>query len=193
VHRSEPGGGRAFGGEVRGVARIRRVDLSKPPSLVTRIMSRLALTRGARLISRRIGWRLDPILLRLTGGRLSTTVVIPTGVLETRGRHCGHRRRNAVIYVPDGDGVVIAASNAGAACHPDWFHNLSAAPEVTFNGIPMVAAAIGDPTEQARLWPLADRVFPGFAAYRREAAEAGRSIPLIRLSPSAPGGGGAAS
>lgn len=169
------------------------MDLSKPPSLVTRVMSRLALTRGARFVSRRVGWRLDPILLRLTGGRLSTTVVIPAGVLETRGRHSGHRRRNAVIYLPDGNGVVIAASNAGAPSHPDWFHNLSADPLVTFNGVPMVAAGIGDPTEQARLWPLADRVFPGFAAYRREAAEAGRSIPLVRLSPRAPGGDGAAS
>jgi len=52
---------------------------------MTRVMSRLGTTRPARFLSRRLGWKLDPILLRLTGNRLATTVVIPTAVLETRG------------------------------------------------------------------------------------------------------------
>ena len=37
------------------------------------------------LLSRHVSWKLDPILLRLTRGRVSTTLMIPTAVLETRG------------------------------------------------------------------------------------------------------------
>ncbi|HYC53488.1 MAG TPA: hypothetical protein VEL28_00915 [Candidatus Binatia bacterium] len=33
------------------------------------------------------------------------------------------------------------------------------------------------------LWTLADRVFGPFAAYRAAAARAGRSIPIVRLTP----------
>ena len=34
-----------------------------------------------------------------------------------------------------------------------------------------------------RLWAAAYRVFPPYARYRRQAAESGRTIPLVRLSP----------
>jgi deazaflavin-dependent oxidoreductase (nitroreductase family) len=58
-------------------------------------------------------------------------------VLETQGARSGARRRNAIIYVHDGDLVTIAASNAGDSRHPAWYHNLRAHPDVTFGGIPM--------------------------------------------------------
>lgn len=34
-----------------------------------------------------------------------------------------------------------------------------------------------------RLWGLADRVFAPYADYRREAARANRTIPIVRLTP----------
>ena len=34
-----------------------------------------------------------------------------------------------------------------------------------------------------RLWQLADRVLPAFARYRETAGQAGRSIPILRLTP----------
>lgn len=150
---------------------------------MTRAMSRLATTRPARLISRHLGWKLDPILLRLTGNRVATTVVIPTAVLETRGARTGELRRNAVIYFHEGDRAVIAASNAGAPHHPAWYHNVLADPLVTLGGAPMRARIVEDPDEQERLWTLADRVFPAYAVYRREADMTGRTIPLIALTP----------
>lgn len=144
-------------------------------------MARFATTRPARFVSRTIGWKLDPVLLRLTGGRVASTGPIPTGLLETRGARSGQRRRNAVIYFHDGDDVIIAASHAGAPTHPAWFHNLVADPEVAFGGVPMRASVVGDDAERARLWALADRVFPAYATYRRQAAAAGRTIPLVAL------------
>lgn len=36
--------------------------------------------------------------------------------------------------------------------------------------------------ERERLWALADRVFAPYAAYRREAAKANRTIPIVQLT-----------
>ena len=115
---------------------------------------------------------------------VATTVIIPTAVLETRGARSGKHRRNAVIYFHDGDRVIIAASNAGADRHPSWYSTVLADPHVTFGGAPMQAHVVEEPAEQQRLWSLADRVFPGFAVYRRDAGAAGRQIPLIGLTAS---------
>jgi deazaflavin-dependent oxidoreductase (nitroreductase family) len=109
--------------------------------------------------------------------------MFPTAVLETTGAKSGVPRQNAIIYFHDGERVVIAASNAGSAHNPSWFHNLRAHPDVVFGGIAMRATVIDDETEQKRLWPLADNVFPAFASYRRDAANGHRVIPLVHLTP----------
>jgi len=134
-------------------------------------------------LSRNIGWKVDPWLLRLTGGRLGTGLVIPTALLETRGARSGRTRRNGVIYFHDGERVTIVASKAGAAEHPAWFHNLKAHPDVRLNGGAYRAVIIGDEAARARLWKLADRIFPPFAGYRESAARCGRSIPIVQLVP----------
>lgn len=164
------------------MAALRTVDPAARRSRLTPLMAWLGTNRVANVISRRIGWKLDPILLRLTGGRLAMTLVIPTAVLETVGARSGHRRRNAVIYFHDAPNrAIIAASNAGRPRHPDWYYNLRASPDVTVGGQEARAATVEDPAEQERLWALADRVFPAFAAYRRSAAAANMTIPLIAL------------
>ena len=109
--------------------------------------------------------------------------MFPTDVLETTGARSGERRRNAVIYFHDGDRVIIVASNAGAARHPSWYHNLHANPDVTFAGIPMHASEIQDPVDLERLQALVDRVFPAFTTYRHDAARFHRQIPIIELQP----------
>jgi deazaflavin-dependent oxidoreductase (nitroreductase family) len=138
--------------------------------------------RLAKFISRHLFWKLDPFLLRVTGGRLSMVLVIRTAVLETRGAKSAAVRRNAVIYFHDEDRVTIVASNAGGPRHPAWYHNLRAHPDVTLNGIPMRATVVTDEAARERLWPLADRVFWPFARYRRDAAKANRTIPIVQLT-----------
>jgi deazaflavin-dependent oxidoreductase (nitroreductase family) len=163
-------------------AKLRYVDPTRRLGVIARAYAALAASRIARFISRHGNWKLDPFLLRVTGGRLTTTLFFPTAVLETRGAKSGARRRNAIIYFHDGDRVTIAASNAGDSRHPAWYHNLRAHPDVCFGGLPMRATVVGDEAERERLWVLADRVFPAFAHYRSDAARAHRSIPLIQLS-----------
>ena len=158
-------------------AQLRYVDPTRTPGLFARSYAALAASRFARFISRHVNWKIDPLLLRVTRGRVATTLVFPTALLETRGARTGARRRNAIIYFHDGDRVIIVASNAGSPKHPAWYHNLSAHPDVTFGGIPMRATAVNDEAERERLWVLADRVFPAFASYRHDAVNAGRTDP----------------
>jgi deazaflavin-dependent oxidoreductase (nitroreductase family) len=134
-------------------------------------------------LSRRIGWKLDPVLLRLSGGRVGMGLLLPTALLETRGARTGQTRRNGVIYFHDGDRVTIVASKLGLPQHPAWFHNLRAHPDVKLGGQPFQAVVVDDEVERARLWRLADRVFPAYARYRERAAAAGRAIPIVQLTP----------
>jgi deazaflavin-dependent oxidoreductase (nitroreductase family) len=134
-------------------------------------------------LSRKVAWKLDPLLLRMSGGRLGLGMMLPTALLETRGARTGELRRNGVIYFHDGERVTIIASKLGLPEHPAWYHNLRAHPEVTLGGQPFRAHLVDDPSERARLWQLADRVFPAYAAYRERADEAGRTIPIVQLTP----------
>jgi deazaflavin-dependent oxidoreductase (nitroreductase family) len=162
---------------------LRPVDPTRPPGWFARAYAAVAATRAATFISRHLNWKIDPLLLRITGGRVATTLVFPAAVLETRGAKTGQRRRNAIIYFHDGTRVMIVASNAGSSHDPAWFHNLRAHPDVVFGGTAMRAAVVDDDAERDRLWVLADRVFPAFARYRRDAARVDRTIPIVQLTP----------
>ena len=162
-----------------------RLSIVRPParaSLARRLGARLAVARPARWWSRVVHWRLDPVLLRLTGGRVSSTLWFRSAVLETTGARSGLPRRHAVLYFHDGDDVVVIASHAGSPRHPAWFHNLRANPEVVIGGEPRRAVVVEDERDAARLAELGDRVFPAYARYRSEAATAGRTIPVVRLT-----------
>jgi deazaflavin-dependent oxidoreductase (nitroreductase family) len=109
--------------------------------------------------------------------------MLPTALLETRGARTGRMRRTGVIYFHDGERVTIIASKLGAPEHPSWFHNARANPDVELGGQPFRVQVVDDEPSRARLWELADRVFAPYAAYRENAARAGRTIPILQLVP----------
>src|SRR5205807_5711825 len=163
------------------VMRMRYVDPTAPRGRLYRAYARyFGSGRVALWLSRHVGWKVDPLLMRLTGGRLGLGLMIPTALLETRGARTGRVRHNVLIYFHDGARVTLMASKAGAAEHPSWYHNALAHPDVTFGGHPFRVEVIHDESERTRLWALADRVFP-YAAYRDSAARVGRTIPILPL------------
>jgi deazaflavin-dependent oxidoreductase (nitroreductase family) len=159
------------------------VDPRASRGALYRAFARLSGTRLMGWFSRKVAWKADPVLMRLSGGRVGMGMLLPTALLETRGARTGQARANAVIYFNDEDRVTIIASKLGLPHHPAWFHNLRANPDVHLGGQPFRAAVVEDPTERERLWKLADQVFPAYAAYRDRAAAAGRQIPVVQLTP----------
>lgn len=143
-------------------------------------------TSVAAWLSMNVVWKVDPHVMRLTGGRVGLGLMLPTALLETRGARTGSVRRNGVIYFHDDERVTIIASKLGAAEHPAWFHNARANPDVHLGGLPFRAEVVEDEVSRQRIWELADRVFPPYAAYRERAAGVGRTIPILQLVPRQP-------
>ena len=162
---------------------LRRVDPLTPRGRLYHAICRLSTTRPGMWLSGHVAWKLDPHLLRLTGGRVRSTGPLPSALLETRGARTGQPRANATLYFHDGLDVIVVASKRGAPSDPSWYRNLLAHPDVRFGGAQFRAEVVEDAGERERLWPLADRVFPPFADYRRWAAASGGAIPIVRLVP----------
>jgi deazaflavin-dependent oxidoreductase (nitroreductase family) len=136
-----------------------------------------ALVHGLDAVDRR--------LLALTGARVSVAPGAPVGLLETTGARTGRRRRTPVLYLIDGDAVVLIASNGGRARHPAWFHNLRARASVRMltreRGWCEYRARVAAGTERSTRWALATDLFTGYGRY--EALAAGREIPVVVLEP----------
>ena len=162
-------------------AKLPYVDPYKRRGRLYLAVARLSATKLGAWFSTNVAWKLDPFLLKLTGGRLSTTGPLAAALLESRGARTGKARSNATLYFHDGDRVTIIASKRGLPEHPAWYHNLRKHPDIVYGGLPFRAELVEDEAERARLWELADRVFPAYAAYRERAPEAGRVIPIFQL------------
>ena len=78
-------------------------------------MTRIARTRLGVAAVRKVGPKIDPTLIRLTGGRLSTVTPFPALLLTHIGAKSGIIRATTVVYFTDGPRVVVVASNFGAA------------------------------------------------------------------------------
>ena len=99
------------------------------------------------------------------------------------GAKSGTERVSPLVYLPDGDDMVIVASKAGYPKHPAWFHNLKANPDTTVQikgERRQVHARVARPEERDRLWAKAVETYPGYRTYQ---ARAGREIPLVVLEP----------
>jgi len=133
---------------------------------------------------RNISRRLDPFLLRVSGGRLSTIAVYPVLTLTARGARSGAPRSAPLVYFTEGDQVVLMASNYGGNRHPAWCHNVRAHPEVTLSANGEEGRYIGRETtgeERERLWELAKQMARNYGQY--EQMTAGREIPVFVFTP----------
>ncbi len=166
---------------------LRYVDPRARRPFAYRMFASFLATRFAGWLSMKIVWKLDPHLLRLTRGRIGMGMMLPTALLETRGARSGVVRRNGVIYFHDGERVTIVASKLGLPEHPAWYYNLRANPDVVLGGERFRAEVVDDDPARAKLWELADRVFPPYTVYRERAARAGRTIPIVQLVGDRPG------
>ena len=114
------------------------------------------------------------------GGRM---VNCPVLLLTTIGRKTNKQRTVPLLYLADGDNVVLVASNGGATKHPTWWLNLQSNPEaqIQIKGIRRrVRAETGSAGEKQRLWPLLTAMYPGYKRYQEKT---NRDIPVVILRP----------
>lgn len=138
-----------------------------------------------------------PLLRRLMGvhvlayrasgglvGRRIPGVGAPMLLLDHVGARSGTRRTSPLLYLEDGDDVVIVASKGGHPRHPAWFHNLRAHPDTTVQlgrEHRAVHARVATAAERERLWPRLVAAYPPYDEYQQRSQ--GREIPLIVLEP----------
>jgi len=99
-------------------------------SLYERAMESFASSGAGTWYLKRIAPRIDPPLLRLSGGRVSSVYPTPVMLLTTTGAKSGLPRTLPLVYLTDGEQVILMASNYGKTSHPAWFRNLTANPKV---------------------------------------------------------------
>jgi F420H(2)-dependent quinone reductase len=123
-------------------------------------------------------------LYRLSGGRVGGRInKAPVLLLTTTGRKSGQRRTAPVVYLADGENVVVIGSNAGHSRTPAWSLNLKANPkaeiEIGRERRP-VCARVTEGEERAELWRKHNEQYSGFDEYE---ARTDRDIALFVLEP----------
>src|SRR5689334_7415494 len=73
---------------------------------------------------------LDKLLYPRFHGRLVSAgpPILPLLFLTTTGRRSGQRRSTPLVYLADGEDLVVVGSNWGQLRHPEWSSNLLAQP-----------------------------------------------------------------
>lgn len=155
-------------------------------SIYERTLERFARTSAGYWYVTRLAPKLDPPLLRISGGRVSSVYPVPVMLLTTTGAKSGLLRTLPLLYLTDGDSLVLVASNYGRPGNPAWYRNLKVNPTVDVlagkRSGRYTASEITDATERANAWAQAVDLYAGYGDYEVRATN--RTIPLIRLQPS---------
>jgi len=133
----------------------------------------------------KIGTKLNNAIYKASGGRLGGKFPggAPVCLLTTVGRKSGQERTVALIFLRDGDDIVVVASQGGMPKHPGWYHNLVDEPNVTIQvkkDVSRYVARTADDDEKATLWPRLVAMYKGYDDYQ---AKTDRSIPVVICSP----------
>lgn len=131
--------------------------------------------------------RINVKLYRATGGRLggkwrvgsAFPWGIPVCLLTTTGRKSGQPRISPLLFLEDGDRVVLVASQGGLPKNPMWYLNIRANPDVTIqieSRIRKMRARVATDEERAELWPRLVDLYADFDNYQ---SWTDRQIPVV--------------
>ena len=105
----------------------------------------------------------------------------PLLILHTVGRKSGKERLNPLGYLEDGGRIFVFASKMGASSNPDWYHNVIANPDVTYEiGTETRTATAVELTggERDAIYAKQAEVWPTFGEYQEMTD---RRIPVVEL------------
>lgn len=149
---------------------------------------------NSKAVGTGIKWmsKLNTWTYKATGGRLGAkwrggsnrfTAPPPVGILTTIGRKSGEPRDSPLLFLREGDRIVLVASQGGRATNPMWYLNIQANPQVTFqfkNEKLKLTARDASDAERAEYWPKLDAIYPDFQNYR---TYTDRKIPILICDP----------
>lgn len=135
--------------------------------------------------------RVNTWAYRVSGGRIGGSwrvgsalrAPVPVCLVTTTGRKSGEQRTVPLLHLPDGDRVLLVASQGGLPKHPQWYYNVLADPNVTVQvGRRRRAMTAREATssERAELWPRLVERYADFADYQSNTS---RVIPVIICEP----------
>lgn len=123
-------------------------------------------------------------IFRATGGRVGDRLVDNDMLLLTTiGSVTGKSHTVPLLYLEDGDRLLVVASYGGRTEHPQWYRNLKANPRVTVrtgDGSIDALARTATPAERRNWWERVESAYSGYGDYQ---ARTQREIPLVFLSP----------
>ena len=123
-------------------------------------------------------------IYRRSNGKLGGTFGnAPVALLTRTGRKTGEPRVSPLLYLREGDRVVLVASKGGSDKHPLWYLNLKANPQVSVqikDEVLQLRARDATKEERAEYWPKLDAMYPSFGDYR---SWTDRVIPVVICDP----------
>jgi deazaflavin-dependent oxidoreductase (nitroreductase family) len=155
-------------------------------SIAHRIASRVAVSPLGLRFLRGIGSRVDPTLLRLTRGRVSSVWPFPAVIMTHIGAKSGRTRTSPLVYFTDRGRVIVIASNFGESRNPAWYHNIKGNPIVTLYGRGIWARFIAEEiygAERDRLFQRAKDAPGPYNKYEQAAGSQSRCVPVIAFTP----------
>jgi len=122
---------------------------------------------------------------RKTDGRFGGTFLqgAPVALLTTTGRKTGEPRVSPLLFLREGNRVVLIASKGGAANNPMWYLNLKANPTVSVqikDQVLDLTARDATEDERALYWPKMVAMYTSFDDYQSWTE---RVIPVVICDP----------
>lgn len=105
----------------------------------------------------------------------------PMVLLTSKGAKSGKPHTTPLVYLQDGERILVFASMAGAPTNPAWYHNLKANPDATAEvgtGSYAVKAVVTSGEERDRLFRQQVAAMPTFGDYEKRTT---RTIPVVAL------------
>ena len=110
---------------------------------------------------------------------------LPTLLLTMVGRKSGKEHTTPLVFLQDGDNMVVVASLAGYDAAPAWYLNVMATPECWVQCDHKRMRAIArdaSPEERATLWPRLVAMFPTWGYFQ---SQTDRPFGIVILTPTA--------
>lgn len=128
--------------------------------------------------------RIHAMTYRLSGGRVGTRLVDNDMLLLTsRGAETGRPHTVPLLYLSDGEDLIVIASYGGRPDHPQWYRNLVQHPSASVHigrEVRQVSAHTMSRADRETWWP---RIVDAYAGYEAYQSRTDRIIPVVRLAP----------